>query len=63
MVNYKRQFFFNSITSEANFIVLQITFQAIKIKMARFQHKTFLKRSQLQFTFSSRFKAYFNCDR
>ena len=54
--------FFNSITSQANFTVFQITFQVIKIKKARFQLKTFLERSKLQFTFFSRFKVYFNHD-
>ena len=53
--------FLNPLASLANFTVFQITFQAIKIEVARFQHKTFLKRSQLLFTFiSSCFKAYFN---
>ena len=61
MVNYEWQFFLNPMTSLANFTPLRITFQAIKIKLARFQPKTFLKRLQLQFTFfSSRFKPYFN---
>ena len=35
------EFFFNPLMSLTNFIVLQITIQAIKIKVDRLQDKTF----------------------
>ena len=63
MVDCEQQFFYNPIISQENFIVLQIAFQAIETKIAKFQHKTFFKSSKLRFTFfSSRFEAYFNHD-
>ena len=58
IVKCEPQFFKSyKVISKFYYITNYPTFQAITIKMAKFQHKTILKRSKLQFTFfSSRLK-------